>query len=216
MVDRDRVEALADLEVDRGAILVDGSPASTAAGREPDPSQHERSMDLVLEGILGIDASLDCDVAWRPGRELPCLGDRHDGGDREQPSDPIVRSERAQDRDARGQGDHTQGDGDEGCHVDEDTRRTWKGPKEPPRHVGVDAIAAVSIVRPLRAEGYATGAGPGGSTAVVHECASTSPGYPPIVHNAVSPTRTVRPIGRSPGRGRCAGHRSPSGPGVRR
>jgi hypothetical protein len=37
--------------------------------------------------------------------------------------------------------------------------------------VGVDAIAAVSIVRPLRAARYATGRDAAGSTGVVHECA---------------------------------------------
>ena len=78
--------------------------------------------------------------------------------------------------------------------------RTWKGPKEPPRHVGVDAIAAVSIVRPLRADRYATGAASTRSTAVVHECGARRAGLSTAVHigQAVDgrPRSGRRPAGR--------------------
>ena len=46
---------------------------------------------------------------------------------------------------------------DEGRHGGDDTRRTRKGPKEPPRHVGLEAISAVSDARPLRAAVHGTG-----------------------------------------------------------
>ena len=45
--------------------------------------------------------------------------------------------------------------GDTAAMIRAGRRRTWKGPKEPTRHVGVDAIAAVSVARPLRADANA-------------------------------------------------------------
>jgi len=44
-----------------------------------------------------------------------------------------------------------------------------KGPEEPTRHVGIDAIAAVSVARPLRAGNNATAAAGAGSMPPVHE-----------------------------------------------
>ena len=80
--------------------------------------------------------------------------------------------------------------------------RTWKGPKEPPRHVGVDAIAAVSIVRPLRADRYATGARrPAGQRRVIHECARAGSSYPPTRPQPRLVERVAR-SGRAPPRRR--------------
>jgi hypothetical protein len=149
---------------------------------DPDAAEHERPVRLVLEFIGGVDTAAHGHVPRGAFGQLAGLGHGHDRCDRQQPPDTVVRAECAQDRDARRKGDQTQGDGDQGCHGGDYTRRTWKGPKEPPRHVGVDAIAAVSIVRPLRAARYATGRDDAGSTGLVHQCASFSPGYPPFVH----------------------------------
>ena len=168
--------------------LVDGGPATPPTQLDPHAPEHERPMRLVLELVLGVDAALDRDEPGRPVGQRPRLGDRDDRGHREDPADAEARSERAEDRDPDGERDQAHGDRDQGCHGGDYTRcsglpRAWKGPKEPPRHVGVDAISAVSIVRPLRADRYATGAARAGSTAVVHECSSAQPSYPPLVHS---------------------------------
>src|SRR5262245_13984650 len=65
-------------------------------------------------------------------------------------------------------------------------RRTWKGPKEPTRHVGVDAIAAVSVARPLRADPNGTVPPGTGARRPVHGIAATSSGYPPSIHMALA------------------------------
>ena len=73
----------------------------------------------------------------------------------------------------------------------DDTRRTRKGPKEPLRHVGVDAIAAVSDAWPLRAGDNATGRDLARSTGLVHQIRPPRPGYPPVVHTGIVRTPWV-------------------------
>ena len=78
------------------------------------------------------------------------------------------------------------------------TRRAWKGPKEPPRHVGVDAIAAVSIVRPLRAGAQRYGRRPSAvNGARPRMWRRDRSSYPPSVHSRVG---SVPRAGQSAGR----------------
>ena len=92
----------------------------------------------------------------------------------------------------------------QGRHGGDDTRRAWKGPKEPPRHVGVDAIAAVSIVRPLRAAANATARGATGQSAVVHRIAASDPRR--VIHRLSTVAGAAsRPSAARSGRGATRG-----------
>ncbi len=72
-------------------------------------------MGIVLELVLGIDPSVDLDVA-RPaaGRERSCLGHADLGRGGEQPADAVAGAERLQDEDARGERDEAGDQRDEG------------------------------------------------------------------------------------------------------
>ena len=72
-------------------------------------------MRVVLELGVAVDAAVDPDVARLAG-----LGEAHGLGDRdrlhrEQPSDPIARSEAPQDRDGDAEGDDARGTEEEGA-----------------------------------------------------------------------------------------------------
>ena len=60
-------------------------------------------MRVVLELVCRVDPALDRDVARAVLGESARLGDRHDRSDSEDPADPVVGPERAQDRDAEGE-----------------------------------------------------------------------------------------------------------------
>ena len=103
----------------------------------------------VLEFVVGIDPAVDPDVAGRTS-----LGDREGFRHtdprcrRQRPPNAIARPERSEHDDAGGHGDQTRNDEDEGGHggmIAGGPSRAPKGPKEPTRGVGVDAIAAVSL-----------------------------------------------------------------------
>ncbi len=63
--------------------------------------------------------------------------------------------------------------------------QAWKGPKEPSRSVGVDAISAVSVARPLRAGIHPTSPSAGWSTGLSTAFGFEPSSYPPLVHTAV-------------------------------
>ena len=67
VVDGDPVEAVADLEADTLAAVLEGDPAAVAPHLETRPAEDERPMRVVLEVVLGVDPAADPDVA-RPGR----------------------------------------------------------------------------------------------------------------------------------------------------
>ncbi len=85
-------------------------------------------MGVVLELVLGVDASPDGDVARRARGQVPCLGHADRWRRREEPPDPVVRAEAAQHERSRPERDETQDDEEEGTHGGDDTRRAWKGP----------------------------------------------------------------------------------------
>ena len=157
-VDGDAVQALADLERDDLAMLIDRAPPVAVADLHAGAAQDERAMRVVLELVLRVDPTADPDVARRPASQPSSFADRDERGGREQTTDPVARTVAAQDRDPDAKRDGTREDEGQWFHGGDDTRRAWKGPKEPPRHVGVDAIATVSVIRPLRAAANITGA----------------------------------------------------------
>ena len=128
MVDGDRVDTLAELEVDCSRVLVDGHPRRAASQLDPGSSKDERAVRIVLELVLGVDPPADRDVARRTGGELPGLGhaDRRRG--RQQPPDPVARPEAAQHEHPGPERGDAQDDQEEGTHGGDDTRRAWKGP----------------------------------------------------------------------------------------
>ena len=106
-------------------------------------------MRVVLEFVLGVDPAVDADI---PGGTV--TGDREGVRHadprcrRQQSPDAIARPEGSERDDAGGHGDQARNDEDEGGHggmIAGDPSRAAKGPKEPTRGVGVDAIAAVSL-----------------------------------------------------------------------
>src|SRR4029079_12722499 len=72
-----------------------------------------------------------------------------------------------------------------------------KGPEEPTRHVGVDAIAAVSVARPLRADQYARARPPRGQC----QLSTRFEGRARLVHGR-STSRAPRGSARRPSRRR--------------
>ena len=133
------------------------------------------------------------DVARRATGQRDGLGDAHLGRGPDEPADAIARAERAQQRGPEHERKQAGGDGEEGDHGGDDTRRAWKGPKEPTRHVGVDAIAAVSVARPLRA-------GPNGTVrrdtvarGLIHEFRDGHGGYPHRGHRRRPSDRRIEP-----------------------
>ena len=196
MVDGDRIETVADLEIDHFTMLVHGHPRRTAPPQlDPGAAQDKWPVGVVLEFSFRIDPTADGDVARWPVREIAGLRDRNERGRGEQPANPEAWPEAAQDRVPKGDRDDAKDDQDQGRHGGDDTRRTWKGPKEPPRHVGVDAIAAVSGVRPLRAGADSTGRAGRRSTAFIHETWAIGAIYPQVVHIASDDvSRSVAPM----------------------
>ena len=107
---------------------------------------NQRPVVLVLELVLSVDPAGDADVrlpALRGNRV--CLGNGDDRRGREQAPDPVGTAERSEDQTARDERAKTHGTDEQGSHGGMIARRACKGPKEPTRGVGVDAIAAVSL-----------------------------------------------------------------------
>ena len=75
VVDGDPVEAVADLELDALAAVLERDPAPIATHLEPGPAEDERPVRVVLELVLGVDPAADPDVAGRAAREAARLGD---------------------------------------------------------------------------------------------------------------------------------------------
>ena len=66
IVDDDPVQAVADLERDAPAVVLEVDPAIVPADLEARPAKDERPVRVVLELVLGVDPAADPDVAWRP------------------------------------------------------------------------------------------------------------------------------------------------------
>ena len=69
VVDDDPLEAVADLESDALAPVLEGDPAAIATHLEPGPPEDERAVRVVLELVLGVDPAADPDVARRAAGE---------------------------------------------------------------------------------------------------------------------------------------------------
>ena len=138
---------------------VERSSSARAAGRAPRerrPPEHERPMVGVLELRVAVDPAVDADVARaRPASAmLDRLGDRRPSARRRAAGPRGSRGpklRRIAPRDAEGERRPRPG-GAGDPRRDHRSRGNRKGPEEPTRHVGLDAIAAVSVARPLRAD----------------------------------------------------------------
>ena len=128
MVDGDRLEAVAQLEIDGGGVLVDGHPVRAASQLDPGAAQDERAVGVILELVLGVDAPPDRDVACRAAGQVARLGHADRRGRCQESPDPVARAEAAQHERPRPERDETQDDEQEGTHGRDDTRRAWKGP----------------------------------------------------------------------------------------
>ena len=151
VVDDDRLEAVADLESDALAPVLERDPAGVAMQLETGPPEDERAVRVVLELVLGVDTAAHPDVSRGAVRERESLAHTHLRRRGQKTTDTVARPVGAEDQHARRERDDAGDERDEGGHGGDDTRRTRKGPKKPPRHMGLEAISAVSVARPLRA-----------------------------------------------------------------
>src|SRR6185295_15705011 len=141
-------------------VGVEAGPASLVRGRPPferRPPDHQRPAVLVLELLVAVEPAIDADVASvaRLG-EPASLGDGNLRRDRQETPDSRPRPEAALDPCRGAEREHARDRQEEGDHARDQSGRESKGPEKPTRHVGVDAIAAVIVARPLRADRYAT------------------------------------------------------------
>ena len=115
VVHDDPLEAVAHVESDALAAIVEGDPAGRMPKLESGPSEDERPMGVVLECILGVDPPADPDIP-RPatGREGPGLGHADLRGRGQEAPDAVVRAVRPQDEHARDERGKAGDQGDEG------------------------------------------------------------------------------------------------------
>ena len=113
---------------------------------------------------------------------------------REQATDPVARPERAEHDHPATSATRPATRRSRGVTAAMIRAATRKGPKEPTRHVGVDAIAAVSVARPLRAGSNGTAAAAQArSMGPVHRFRRRSRrGYPPVRPHRLSAAVAAR------------------------
>ena len=183
VVDGDASRALRGPRTARVPAIVEGRPAAAAArcrgasgGRRADGGARPRNRSRSrcdrgsghIAGDAGPVANARASATVTSGVDASSRPTRKFGPNDRSTSTPAAER------------DETGDDRDQGRHGGDDTRRARKGPKEPPRHVGVEAISAVSDARPLRAAATISGDPRRRSMAVVHEHLRWRRGCPPL------------------------------------
>ena len=206
-VDADLVEALPDDERRPPRSGVERRPAgrrpparsparaSSGAGRAADGRRPRTRPRCRCGRRSGRTGARRTPRAERPRRSAPAV--RRRAAARRDSAGPKLR--RITDARTPRASDTRRRRGEGGSRRDHRCARESKGPEEPTRHVGFDAISAVSVARPLRADTYARAAGGGGSMPPVHEIRSSSRGCPRPVHNR-APRAPRQPAARPRGR----------------